>query len=124
MQPTLIPQVLHNLQATRLKDGSNLAHTLITIFLDATPPTLDALHAACVTNDAATTTRLVSRLCGSSGSIGAARFAELCAEFEHCPPTDRVSLRRHINALRDEYARLEGALADYVHPRYHLMYGT
>ena len=124
MQPTLNPQVLHKLRATRLKDGHDLAHSLVSIFLDATPPLIDALHTSCVAEDAATTARLVSRLCGSGGCIGAMRFAELCAEFEHSPPTDRVTLRRRINRLREEYARLADALVGYVQPAYPLMYGT
>ena len=124
MQPTLNPQVLHELQAIRLDDGNNLACQLVTIFLDVTPALIDELHAACASGDATTAARLISRLRGSSSCIGALHFADLCAELERLEPTNRSTVSQRIGRVRDEYARLEYALAEYVEPRFAYAYGS
>lgn len=120
MQPTLTPQVLHDLHAIRLGDGNNLACQLVTIFLDVTPQLIDDLHAACASCDTITAARLISRLRGSSSCVGALRFAELCAELERLEPIQRSTVSQRIGRIRDEYARLEYALAEYAEPRFAL----
>lgn len=124
MQPTLNPQVLHELQAIRLDDGNNLACQLVTIFLNVTPELIDELHAACASGDAVTAAQIISRLRGSSSCVGALRFAELCSELERLEPTHCSTVSQRIGRVRDEYARLEYALVEYVEPRFALAFGS
>ncbi len=124
MQPTLNPQVLHKLQAIRLKDGNDLACMLITIYLDATPALIDKLQDAIITGDAATSAQLITRLRGSSSSLGAIRFCVLCTDLELLPPTERVAILRRFGRIREEYAHLQQSFREFLRPTHALMYGT
>ncbi len=102
--------VLEVLRELQQPDGPDVLTELINLFLDDTPKRLAALRDDVCGGDAhQATARAAHALKGSAGNIGAAPFAELCANVERVAKhgqTDGIDL----TPLEDEYARVEAAL--------------
>ncbi len=113
MLPTLDPTFLADLRAVDPARGSALVREIISLFLEHTAPLLDKLVVSIATRDVLPRRITLHRLKGSSSTIGARQFAQLCDQLSlrlHADPGADVA--QDLRALRREYTRLTAMLQD------------
>ena len=84
-----------------------LASRLIDLFLQETPPLLDALEQAIVTADMPAVRIVVDRLKGSSATLGGMLLADHCTKLgEQMVTYPGMDSTWHLTMIRMEYAHL------------------
>ena len=102
--------------AARYADEPALAREILGLFLDQTPPLVEAAAVAIAARDEASLRDLAHKLKGRAGAIGAPRVTALAASFmETAGSADASALEALFAELNAELATLEIALREYLH---------
>jgi len=102
------------LEATQQMFGADFPE-LAQLFLADTPQRIAALHAATATRDTLSFAKVAHALCGSSASIGATSLAAVCRELEIRARNGIAADEARMQAIDQEYARIEGKLHALMH---------
>jgi CheY-like chemotaxis protein/HPt (histidine-containing phosphotransfer) domain-containing protein len=108
-------QVLDARQISQLREldcrASGSMHSIVQIFLEGALEQIDEMSEAASKGDPLTAQRIAHNLKGSSGNLGAARFADLCAQVESLPPEATIEAVMELaDRTREEFAALRTAL--------------
>jgi CheY-like chemotaxis protein/HPt (histidine-containing phosphotransfer) domain-containing protein len=102
---------LLTLRALRQPGKSDPVAELIDIFLRDTPGKLGEMKTAAAQYDAYSVELIAHSLRGCSGSIGASRLAQLCAELEEHARLGSIQIASHVlKQLDQEFAKVQAAL--------------
>jgi CheY-like chemotaxis protein/CHASE3 domain sensor protein len=102
---------LTQLRAMQQEGESDIVTELIDIFLEDTPPWLDALHHALREADPQALDRAGHSLRGSCAMIGAQRMADLCAEVQRKARANALAgAEAMLTDLESEFARIRRIL--------------
>lgn len=115
----LDPRVLSELAEIQRKGRPGFMQHVITLYLQTAADLIKELEAASVRNEAATLYRASHTLKPCSATVGALSLAALCEALESA--TRRGSVpdpEARVEAIADEYKRVERALADYAVPQH------
>ena len=97
------------LLATQQMFGDDFAE-LANLYRADTPQRIAALRQATAENDLVAFIRMAHAICGSSASIGATALSSLCRELEIRARNGIMGDAQRIDAVADEYARVERRL--------------
>ena len=98
------------LEAIRDMFGADFAE-LATLYLNDSPPRIQALRNAFENRDAQITAKVAHAFAGSSASIGAIRLSVLCSELEAAAKTGLPEdLANRLSMIETEYARVSSKL--------------
>ena len=110
-EPSIDENVLDGLHRLSRDGKPDLAKTVIMLFLETAPTTLQDLQRGAATNDAALLTRASHILSASGAAVGAVSLAARCKELEAISRTGAVAdAAARVQLIKRLYAEAESAL--------------
>jgi HPt (histidine-containing phosphotransfer) domain-containing protein len=86
-------------------------HSIVQTFLQTAVEQIDEMSHAAAEGDPSTAQGIAHNLKGSSGNLGASRFADLCAQLESLRPEATIEMFMElVDRTREEFAVLRAAL--------------
>ncbi len=107
--------VLEAFQAFRRQDGPDPRIRLINVFLNSSPPLLDAMRAALQSSDADSLSKAAHSMKSGSSNMGAVGLSDLCAALEKIGRSGTTEKAGDLLArVEREYAAVETAFTKIV----------
>ena len=117
----LDPDVLAELAEIQRKGRPGFMQRVITLYLQTAADLIKELEAASVNNEAAILYRASHTLKPCSATVGALSLAALCEALESATRHGSVpNPAARVEAIADEYKRIEAALSGTLRDDYHL----